>query len=213
MSPITMRVSGGLEDGLLKETYYSLCKKLDQYRLSLDWFEARKGVLPFVRGLRFSALLIYSIRKVITEPTLKASWGVILDDEGLGCSRECDIIVHRGRYAYAWDGDDSKGKRVMDFRFIRHNDARLVVSCKSEVDSVDGEIRDYAQNLEGYVKRIWLFAECCKTGRADALRKRAREAGYERFWYLYTLKEGRVGQEYNEPGWMAFVEELRSLEA
>ncbi len=203
-------VPQGLERGFLTETYKGLCAKLAEWRLDEDMFDARRWVLPFVRGLRFSSLLVYSIRKVLRETKLKACWGAILGDKS--CSPECDVIVHEKKHPFAWDGHDSVGKRVMDFRFIRPEHAKVVIECKSGLDAIDEKTTRYVQKLQGHVRRVWLFAECCRPRRVGFLRMRALEAGYERFWYLYTLQEGRLGQEYDEQGWMDFVDQLRKLD-
>jgi len=203
----------GLTEGLFLETYKSLCGKLEGYFLNMDLFEARKDVLSFVRGLRFSALLIYAIRKILKGTRLTASWGVVLTHDGKRCSPECDVIIHSDEWKHAWNGDDNVGKPVMDFRFVLAEDVKLVISCKSELYSgIDENIKKYALNLKDHVSCIWLFAERCKKDKVGQYQEEAVEAGYEKFYYLYAFEERGVGQEYNEPAWFEFAETLRSLD-
>ncbi len=207
----TSHAARGLKNGFEIESFGILKGALERWELNEDLREARKSVLPFIWGLRFSALLIYRIRKVLRGSSLKASWGAILSDAGGICSPECDVIVHEGESAYVWNGDDAVDDRVMDFHFVPRDQARLVISCKQRIRSVGAKMRRDAFRLMEYVPRVWLFAVCCKEGRQEDLERQARKAGYERFWWLYSLAKGGMERE-NEPGWAGFVEELRRID-
>lgn len=202
---------GKLGEGLLLEHYKGLCSKLDEWRFDEGRFEARKTVLSFVVGLRVSALLTYAIRNILRGTNLTASWGAIIDEGGNRCSRECDVIVHKGAYFHAWNGGDDVEGPVMDFRFIRHEDAELVISCKSRLTAIDKAFKDYVSDLAEYVDRVWLFAECCERSKIEDLRKKALEAGYEAYWYLYAFDKGGIDQYYNELDWIAFTNKLKAL--
>ena len=187
--------------------YRSLCGRLEVHRLDV-FREAHKSILPFVQGLRFSALLTYEIRKALRGSRLTASWGVILANDPKP-SPECDIIIHHEDDCECeWNGgDDLRSGPVMHFRFIKPACAKLVISCKSTLRSIHAGIKRDFWNLAPHVGRVWLFAECCG-GNPDRLGERAKQAGYERFWWLYS--EGGV-KNYNEPGWFEFVKELKKI--
>jgi len=201
--------------GRLLEEYRSLCAKFELSRFDRELLKTKMQILGFVQGLRFSALVTYSIRrilkKLVRNAALTASWGVIYDEDTNAFSRECDVIVHEDVSVDAWNGGDSYDGPVMDFRFVPPEHAKVVISCKSELSSIDDKMKVYAQDVRDYVDHIWLFAECCEARKVDTLRESARKAGYERLWYLYTFQRGRVGQVANEQGWLEFAEELRSL--
>lgn len=171
--------------------------------------ESRKSkgrVLSFIRGLRLSSHLIYAIRDILVGSNLTANWGHLLDKEGILCSPECDIIIHRtdGQIS-RWNGNE---KPVMDFRFISMEHAIVVVSCKSQVKSID---KEYPKSIKKYAKKVWLFGECCGPRSAKALAKKAKKAGYEKFWHLYTWAP-KTKADYNKAGWHDFVDEVKKLQ-
>jgi hypothetical protein len=193
------------------EPFEQLCTALSKWRIDpfirlMDSEKAEGRVLGFVRGLRFSAQLIYAIRRVLKGTRLRADWGHVVDPEGLKCSPECDVIIHRG-YLGRWNG----GRRpVMDFKFVDHEHAVAVISCKSYLTSIDSDYEQYCLKVRKYVKDVWLFAECCPPGAVDRLREKSQEAGYGKFWYLYTW-DGEVSFEPNEEAWFDFRDSLTAL--
>src|SRR5260370_15507569 len=101
-----MKMAEGYFKSFQKEKYDTIKAQLLSYRLSpfIRDKESQEGpnkglIFPFARGLRFSALLIYSIRESLSSSTLEVNWGQIVDYDGLACSGECDIIIHKkGHY-------------------------------------------------------------------------------------------------------------------
>jgi hypothetical protein len=128
----------------------------------------------------------------------------LLDVSGEYCSPECDVIIHKPGSHTRWNGSE---KPVMDFRFIKCSEALAVISCKSFTVGVD---RRYCQELRRYVKRVWLFAECCRPNAVDRLTKKAKQAGYSGFWYLYTW-DGSSPISPNPESWLDFLKALRNL--
>ena len=199
---------------LLRERFESMAAEFRSWRISdfIRQLEAsrKKGrILGFVRGLRLSAQLIYAIRELLIGSGLTASWGHLLDKEQKFCSPECDVIIHKeaGRLRQ-WNGNIEP---VMDFRFVLMTEAVVVVSCKSLIRSadVDGE---YAQEMQRYVDRVWLFGECCGPRSAESIAEKALSAGYEHFWYLYTWSP-KTEEKLNRTGWQNFVHEVLALKS
>jgi len=192
----------------------TLCAKLFRYRIDPELYEARKSLLPFIIGLRFSALLTYAIRHLLDNTEFTANWGVIIDESGeKRCSPECDIIIHKNGAEDAWNGGDDFGGSVMDFHFVRRNAVKLVVSCKSHVTQIDQRMKDDIVNLADYAENVWLFAECCNAKQVTKLQQDAGDAGYKNFYYLYLLKEGQITPDFDERVWLDFTESLLSLVA
>jgi hypothetical protein len=196
---------GYLKKAFYLEDYKSLCGKFCNYQIDQDLFEARKSILSFVRGLRFSALLIYKIRKILSDTKCTADWGAIIDNIGDKCSPECDIIVHENGSDHAWNGGDDIGGRVMDFHFIKKQNVKLVVSCKGfKVTQID-------KNMSDYIDNVWLFTECCDAENVTKLKKDAKVVGYKNLYYLYLLKEGQIAPDYDERIWFDFTESLLGI--
>ncbi len=212
MAPTCTSSSGRFTRAFRLPAYHALCRELQVLRIDPQMFEARKDVLSFVVGLRFSSLLIYQIRSMLEDTPLTASWGVIVEEDENTISGECDIIVHADKWLHRWDGagSQSPGPSVMDFRFVPRKHVRLAISCKSEVSSLTKKLREEAVGLQGAVDTLWLFAECCKAKKPAALAAKASKAGYQRFWYLYTLDKDNIPQ-HDEPQWMSFADQLRGL--
>ena len=203
---------GVFQRGNLQERYKSLCTKLDLYRTEQELHEARKSVLAFVTGLRFSALLIYEMRNILQNTNLAVNWGTIIDESSDKCSSECDIIVHKNGSEFAWNGEIDVGGSVMDFHFVDKQNVKLIVSCKGfEVSQIDQNMKNDIIKLGGWVETVWLFVEYFKATRLRGLCKDAKDFGYKKFYYLY-LKREDGSLDYNENLWCEFAKSLKELE-
>jgi hypothetical protein len=205
MSEAATKKNGAiLRDVLRLERFEGLAGELKPWRKSDDLkvIQSAKGsalVLPFVKGLRLSAQLIYILRTRLSHTNLEVDWGHLLNDEEVSCSPECDVIIHHRGCWQEWNGSEHG---VMHFRFVESKHAVAVVSCKSFAKKIDPE---YAKKLRPYVKDVFLFAECCAPKQIGSLRSKAAAAGYAGFWYLYTYDEA-TGECENDPrSWRAFL--------
>ena len=194
---------------LYEELFYRMCAdfvgwRMDAFIRQLEATKRKGRVLSFIRGLRLSAHLIYAIREILSGTDLEANWGHLLDKDEVFCSPECDVIIHHRGHIRRWNGTENP---IMDFRFIEQEKAIAVISCKSKLESIDAK---YCQSMRPFVKRIWLFAECCDPQQAENLQKRASRHGYENFWYLYGWTKD-VEPDLNKNGWNEFVEEVKKL--
>lgn len=160
-------------------------------------------ILGFVRGLRISARLAYFLRdRLSIYPQVDVSWGHLLDDSDnlASCSPECDIVIHQRGFHRRWNGGDHP---IMDFRFIKASSACSIVSCKSQLASIDA---DYPQAMKEFgVKKVFLFAECCEEAAFARLETSAKKAGYAGLCCLYFTKKNRVGFTRNETLYVEFV--------
>lgn len=203
--------TGALEKCLITEDFYELSGSLAKWRLNpaiilMDKKKDKGRILGFVKGLRFSSRIAYLVRDIVSPTNLQVSWGHLVNDKGTSCSAECDIIIHKPGYLQKWNG----GKEpIMDFKFIHCSKAIAVISCKSNTRAVD---KDYCNALKPYnVKKVFLFSECCSPSSTKNLTKKAVEAGYSGFYYLYTMKKGGDTFAVNEEGILDFIDEIRSL--
>lgn len=207
----TTKKRGVVGDVLRLERFEGLAGELQPWRKSDDLkiIEAVKGsalVLPFVKGLRLSAQLVYILRAQLSHTDLEVDWGHLLDEEKVSCSPECDIIIHRRGFYREWNGSN---RPVMDFKFVESEAAIAVVSCKSYAKAKDVDA-DYARKLQPYVKHVFLFAECCAPSSVRSLQQKARNAGYAGFWHLYTY-DAKTGECENDPqSWRDFLRAVQS---
>jgi hypothetical protein len=208
-------MTSGHAKALTKKQYNVLKEELSTFRLdtflrALDKNQTKnKGaILPFIRGLRFSALLIYEIRKTLDGTSLKVSWGHILDENGEYCSSECDIIIYKNGCYARWNGNESGC--VMDFRFIEKKNAVAVISCKSYIKSSTVE-KEYCINMKKYVDKVWLFAECCGPKSSKSIKTVAQNTGYEHFWHLYTWNQKTDDIDDCLDQWESFIKSIKEL--
>jgi hypothetical protein len=205
-------VKGPLLRHLRRSRFRQMAVELSDFRIE-DLRPARAphqpgAILPFVRGLRVSAQLVYAIRDFVHGTDLEAHWGHLVGVDGITCSPECDVIIHRPAPKHRWNGGQEP---VMDFWFIESQYAVAAISCKSLVDSIGADVDDYCRKVKCYVDRLGFFAECCPRGTEDGLRQSVRSAGYEMFTYLYSLDEATGYRQPNEPGWDEFIEWVEGL--
>ena len=183
--------------------------RIDDFMRQMEQTRQKGRILPFVRGLRLSAQLIYVVRQALVGKELTANWGHLLDEKGAFCSPECDIIVHHSKgERQKWNGSEN---HIMDFRFISQEDAVAVISCKSFIRAGDIDF-DYCEQMRSFVKRIWLFAECCGPRSTERIVEKAVSAGYEKFWHLYTWSR-TTDLNPNKQGWIEFIKEVRELDS
>lgn len=196
--------SGVIGRRLFTEPFDALTGVLARWRRDpqirlMDSNTSKGRILRFVKGLRFSAQVAYLARHILSEDQVEVSWGHLVNDDGMSCSPECDVIIHRPGECHQWNG------KIMDFRFIYCSNALAVVSCKSDTRSVD---KKYCSDFQKYgVNNIILFAECCKPHRVIPLKEQALKSGYSGFYYLYTLDGDIVKQD--EDVYIQFAEALK----
>lgn len=209
-----------MEDGhkrvLIRQKFQTIKAGLQEYRLDkfIRTLERQQvpnkgNILPFVRGLRFSALLIYTIREFLHGTGLTASWGHIIDEDGIFCSRECDIIIHKEGHIMRWNGDGGNHP-IMDFKFIEQGDTIAVISCKSYLEKSHIE-KEYCEDLKKYISKVWLFAECCPPDKITGIRDAAVEIGYDHFWALYTWNRATDVTQDLLTEWEDFVDKVKLL--
>jgi len=186
------------------EQFHSLMEELSEWR-TRGLQDA--GILGFVKGLRFSARLIYAIREHLSSSGYEVDWGHLLTEDGYSCSPECDIIIHKRGHVREWNGTT---RPVMNFKFINCKDAIAVISCKSMITSVDKEHKKYIKALKPHVKEILIFAECCEPSAVKRLKKSAQAVGCHSFWYLYVCDKMKQCTKYPKE-WENFLTTLEKL--
>lgn len=182
--------------------------RIDAFMRELEAKRQKGRILPFVRGLRLSALLIYAIRELLSGSDLEADWGHLLDKEENICSCECDIIIHHKGHHKRWNGDGGQ-EPIMDFKFIKQERAVAVISCKSHIRTSEID-KVYCKSMAPFVKNVWLFSECCGPRSYENILQKAKEHGYKNFWYLYIWAK-QADPTPNKKGWNEFVKAVKKL--
>ena len=71
---------------LLRERFESMVAEFRSWKMcdfirQLEASRSKGRILPFVRGLRLSAQLVYAVRELLEGTDLTANWGHLLDRE------------------------------------------------------------------------------------------------------------------------------------
>ena len=145
-------------------------------------------ILGFVKGLRLSARVIYFLREFLSGGhTHEVSWGHLIDKYEQACSPECDVIIHKQGLIRKWNGFE---KPIMEFSFISVESAKVVISCKSNLTSIDER---YPSDLQRFgVNNIVLLAECCKKSQFKKFRAQAKSKGYKDLFVIYFIDEDDI---------------------
>lgn len=181
-------------------------QKLKEYVLTSDGKGQYQGhILAFVKGLRISAKLIYFVRKCLSTAGCAVSWGHIVDPTGQACSAECDVIIHAPGHLDKWNEGDGP---IMEFLFVESIHVKGVVSCKSQLKSID---TDYPKQLAQFgIVKVLLFAESCSLTNYENLRAQAIECGYLGLWCAYftsgELDEFTIDEKHHFEFWTVLRE-------
>lgn len=164
-------------------------------------------ILPFVKGLRLSARLIYILRDKLKDHKVEVNWGHIEDDRQRLCSPECDIIIHSGGVADRWNGHNHHS--VMDFLFIKREAVRAIISCKSAISAIDDDFAKVVKR-DFKINNTFLFAESVEEAKYKSLFKRAKAAGYKGLWPLYRIDANGANVK-NPQDYLDFLYQLKKV--
>jgi len=134
----------------------------------------------FVKGLILSTHVAEAIQEHIPNG-YRADWGQVIGEDGNILSRECDVVVYKGKPYKPIEN------RSMRFVLVKRKRARVVIQVRSSIQSVTKDDAEYCKQLKGFVPRVWFLAECCwanSENRAKTLKRQLKQIGYEHFFYL-----------------------------
>lgn len=162
----------------------------------------------FVRGLIFSEKML----QVISDNCdyYYADWGQIVDERtGNYLSKECDIIIYKGKPRRKW------GEKAIKFVVVESAAAKLVIQCGTDVTSVSKEHKEYPKNIKNFVPEVWYLAERYwgSKNQYNVIKNKLKRLGYNKFFALYRIYE-KKGERHIEPnyrGWDEFIKSIRSL--
>lgn len=173
-------------------TYAAIAQELDEllakstpYALSSPSFGS-PTIHDFVKGLILSTNIIEVIDKHIPNH-YRADWGQVIDEKnGNTLSKECDIIIYKGK-----PFKTIKNKSIK-FVLVDKKSTKIVIEVKSSIQSVNTDVKNYCRKLKTFVPKVWFIAECCwanSKSRAVAIERDLKEAGYKEFFYFYRMND------------------------
>lgn len=171
---------------------YAIAQELDElltkstpYALSSPSFGS-PTIHDFVKGLILSTNIIEVIEKHIPNG-YRADWGQVIDErDGNAISKECDIIVYKGK-----PFKTIKNKSIT-FVLVDKKQTRMVIQVKSSIQSVTNDDKKYCKEIKKFVSEVWYIAECCwakSKNRVETIKQELKDAGYNQFFYFYRMTE------------------------
>ncbi|UCH93879.1 MAG: hypothetical protein JSV88_26930 [Candidatus Aminicenantes bacterium] len=184
-----------------------LLAKSTPYSLSSPKF-GNPTIHDFVKGLILSTNIIEVIDKHIPNG-YRADWGQVIDDRhGDILSKECDIIIYKGK---PFKKIENKSMR---FVFVGKKQAKVVIQAKSSIASVTREDKIYCKELKKFVPQIWYIAECCwanSKNRAEKLKKNLKDAGYNDFFYFYRMNADTEEKTIDPEPFVQFIKLIKKI--
>ncbi len=173
-------------------TYAAIAQELDEllakstpYALSSPSFGS-PTIHDFVKGLILSTNIIWVIDKHIPNH-YRADWGQVIDEKnGNILSKECDIIIYKGK-----PFKTIKNKSIK-FVLVDKKSTKIVIEVKSSIQSVNIDVKNYCRELKIFVPEVWFIAECCwanSKSRVSDIGRDLKDAGYKEFFYFYRMND------------------------
>jgi len=140
----------------------------------------------FVKGLVLSSNVIELINKHIPDG-YRVDWGQIIDDkDGNVLSKECDIIIYKGKPF------KEISNKTIRFVLVSKQSVKIVIEVKSSIQGVTRDIKNYCKELKKFIPEIWLVTECCwaqSKKRALDIKQDLKKAGYNHFFFFYRMDD------------------------
>jgi hypothetical protein len=193
-------------DAVIAQELDELVSKSSPYALSSPQFGS-PTLHDFVKGLILSTNIIEVIDKHLPND-YRADWGQVIDDDGNTLSKECDVIIYKGKPFKL-----IKNKSI-SFVLVNKKQTRIVIQVKSSIQSVTRDSKEYSRELRKFVPELWFITECCwaksKT-RAAKIEKELKKSGYKEFVYFYRMDENSFNKSINYDSFVKFINAIKKL--
>jgi len=195
-------------------TYAAIAQELDEllakstpYALSSPSFGS-PTIHDFVKGLILSTNIIEVIDKHLPNG-YRADWGQVIDEkDGNTLSKECDIIIYKGK-----PFKTIRNKSIA-FVLVDKKRTKIVIQVKSSVQSVTADVRNYCKELKKFVPEVWFIAECCwarSKNRAGTVERDLKDAGYKQFFYFYRMNDNTLNKTIVHEPFVKFIKLIRQI--
>ncbi len=143
----------------------------------------------FVKGLILSTNIIEVI-DIHLPNGYRADWAQVIDvQNGNTLSKECDIVIYKGK-----PFKEIKNQSIK-FVLVDRKQAKIVIQVRSSIQSVKQEDKTYCQELRKFVPEVWYIAECCwakSKPRVNKIELELLKVGYSQFFYFYRMDDASL---------------------
>ncbi|MEW6608187.1 MAG: DUF6602 domain-containing protein [bacterium] len=193
---------------------YAIAQELDKllskstpYALSSPSFGS-PTIHDFVKGLILSTNIIEIIDEHIPNG-YRIDWGQVINEkDGNTLSKECDIIIYKGKPFKPIKN------RCMSFALVDKKQTKVVIQVRSSIQSVTADDRKYCKELKKFVPKVWYIAECCwaKTkNRINIIEREMKKAGYNQFFYFYRMDNDSLKRTIDYEPFIRFIKLIKNM--
>jgi len=195
--------------------YVAIAQELDEllakstpYALSSPKF-GNPTIHDFVKGLILSTNIIETIDKHIPNG-YRVDWGQVIDEKDSNVlSKECDIIIYRGKPFKLIEN-----KRIK-FVLVTKKQVKIVIQVRSNIHTVTEDDKTYCRELKKFVQKVWYITECCwarNKSRVKIIKDRLKVAGYEQFFYLYRMNDESLEKTIDYEPFIKFINLIKNYD-
>jgi len=192
-------------DSVIMQELDELLAKSPPYSLSTPQF-GNPTLHDFVKGLILSTNIIEVIDKYVPNG-FRADWGQVIDNDGNTLSKECDIIIYKGK------PHKPIKNRSLCFVFVNKTQAKIIIQVRSSIQSVTKESREYSKAVRKFAPEIWFVAENCwaKSERRGAkIESELKRAGYKHFFYFCRMDDN-ADRTPNHKSFLRFINLIKKI--
>lgn len=184
-----------------------LLSKSTPYALSSPSF-GNPTIHDFVKGLILSTNIIEVIDKHLPNG-YGADWGQVIDEkDGNTLSKECDIIIYKGKPFKTIEN------KSITFVLVDKQQTKIVIQVKSGIQSIIADVRNYCKELKKFVPQVWFIAECCwakSKNRVKTIERNLKDAGYKQIFYFYRMNEDTLSKTIDYRPFIKFINLIRRI--
>lgn len=184
-----------------------LLPKSTPYALSSPSF-GNPTIHDFVKGLILSTNIMEVIDKHLPNG-YRVAWGQVIDTrDGNALSKECDIIIYKGK-----PFKEIKNSSIK-FVLVDKKHAKVVIQVRSSIQSITGEDRKYCKELKKFVTKVWFITECCwakSKNRVSTIKRELGKAGCNEFFYFYRMYGDPLERTIDYEPFIKFINLIKKL--
>jgi hypothetical protein len=192
-------------DSVIIQELDELLAKSPPYSLSTPQF-GNPTLHDFVKGLILSTNIIEVIDKYVPNG-FRADWGQVIDNDGNTLSKECDIIIYKGK------PHKPIKNRSLSFVFVKKDQAKIIIQVRSSIQSVTKESREYSKAVRKFAPEIWFVVENCwakSEGRGKKIERELKKAGYKHFFYFCRMDDN-ADRTLNHKSFLKFINLIKNI--
>jgi len=194
-------------DDLIAQELYELITRSAPYSASSPKFGSTT-LHDFVKGLILSTNIIEVLDKHIPNG-YRADWGQVIDKrDGNTLSKECDIIIYKGKPYKTIEN------KCIKFVLVDKQQTKIVIQVKSSIQSVTAEVKSYCKELKRFVPQVWFIVECCWAGskkRTETIKSELKKAGYKHFFYFYRRNANTLAETIDNESFIKFIRLIKKI--